>query len=109
MARLLDRDLLAGVGALAWAVAALFVVELRTLCSTEAAGGFALVALGFWWRKGRAPAEEAVTAPRPKVVIDAPRVRLAQPPSRYPHDAPTLGTEDAADTHVDGEPPMGVA
>lgn len=46
MARLLDVDILAGLGALAWAVVTLTAVpQLGELVSYEAAGAFGLLAL----------------------------------------------------------------
>lgn len=46
MKRLIDIDLFAGLGALAWAVTALFVPQLNELVDYRAAGAFGLTALG---------------------------------------------------------------
>ena len=47
-------DLLAGVGAILWALGTRTLVpELEQLCSVEFAAGFGLVALGRWFRKLR--------------------------------------------------------
>jgi hypothetical protein len=93
MAPLVDRDFLAGVGAGTFAVVSLWVTQLQALCSPQVAGGFALVALGYWWKKGRAPAD-----PPPKPVpLNPPRVIV--------HAA----NDDPGDTKVDGDGPMGVA
>ena len=57
--KLIDRDLIAGLGAAVFAVVSLFVVQLQRLCSPEVAGLFAMTALTIWWKKGRGqdPAE----------------------------------------------------
>ena len=54
VAKLLSVDLLAGLGAGAWAVAAhLWIPELAELADPRLAGGFALLALGRWYVNAR--------------------------------------------------------
>lgn len=54
MAKLLTVDLLATLGAGAWAVTAhLWLPELAELVSVEAAGAFALLAAGRWYHGQR--------------------------------------------------------
>lgn len=46
---LLNVDLIAGLGAMAWAIAAQHAPSMGVLASPEVAGGFALIALGRWY------------------------------------------------------------
>ncbi len=62
MAKIFDVDLLAGLGAGAYAlVAKLWVAQLETLVSAEVAGGFALIALARWYGRNRRKAVPAKT------------------------------------------------
>jgi len=54
MRSLLDVDLLAGLGALVWAVLALYLPALGSLVSYEAAAAVALLAGGRWYTRGKA-------------------------------------------------------
>lgn len=66
MRRFLTIDLFAGIGAFAWATAALFVEPLNELVDFRAAGAFGLAALGRWVTAMRsAPAKlEGSTEPK---------------------------------------------
>jgi len=55
MAKLVTVDLLAGLGAGAWAVASQWVPQLATLVDPMVAGGFAVAALGRWYLNNRKP------------------------------------------------------
>jgi len=52
-AKLLDVDFLAGLAALAFAITALWVVELTQLADPKLAGGFAIMSLGRWVNRWR--------------------------------------------------------
>lgn len=60
MKRFLSADLIAGVGAGAWAVVAVTALpELATLVAPQVAGAFAVVALGRWYATHRKAAKAA--------------------------------------------------
>jgi len=67
MSRFLSVDLLAGLGAIAWAVLGMTVLpELGELMDSKVAGGFGVAALGRWYVVGKKKAKALeAAAPEP--------------------------------------------